>query len=142
MISDGVVPSDVVAIEHSQPSRCLNSIMLTGTLSTSSPKSEKVGLQTGLIPPVVAQIISSSAGASGSAGLNLLKSTPASSCNPLKASCGITVNLPIIFSSLIFCQIFKIDIQYNMPYGIITFTYSLSKWHTLCYIQPPAIYLY
>jgi hypothetical protein len=77
---------------------------LLGTLSTSSPKSENVGLQAGLTPPVVAQMISASA-IVGLAGSKLLRSTPASSWSAEKVFSGITVNLPIFYPLSILLKI-------------------------------------
>ena len=97
-MSSGDVPSEVVASLQSQPSSFLSSLVLTGQLSISSPISLYVATQVGLTPPVVAQMISSSAGATGFAGSKFLSKTPASTCKPSKVFCGITVNFPI-FSS-------------------------------------------
>ena len=92
----GDTPSEVNPSVHVHESRCFSSFIFTGQLSTSSPRSEYSGTQDADIPPVVAHIMSASAGAAGEAGLKVLSRTPASSCISSNVDCGITVNIPIV----------------------------------------------
>ena len=93
----GDTPREVKPSVHSHESRCFSSFILFGQLSTSSPRSEKVGTQVAVIPPVVAHTMAESVTA-GEAGLNEVRSIPASNCISSNVSCGITVNIPISYS--------------------------------------------